>query len=105
MVDPINIVDAFEHTEKLLNANQVDAASAYLSALHPADSAEVIAMLEPESQALVAARLACLGFLWLGPLSLHLHATLQPEEVAPALRRGVGWAYAGTLTRRAYQSS
>ena len=36
-------------------------------------------------QALTAARLACLGFLWLGPLSLHLHATLQPEDVAASV--------------------
>lgn len=57
MVDPINVVDAFEHTEELLKANQVDAASGYLSTLHPADSAEVIAMLEPGDQALVAARI------------------------------------------------
>jgi signal transduction histidine kinase len=47
-------------------------------------------------QARLAARLSCLGFLWLGPLSLHLHAILQPGGVSPRLRRGLPWAYAGT---------
>jgi signal transduction histidine kinase len=47
-------------------------------------------------QARVAARLACLGFLWLGPLCLQLHAALQPSRVSSRLRRGLPWAYAGT---------
>ncbi len=57
MVDPINIEDALGQVTALLNAGEIDGASEYVRALHPADSAEVMAMLDAEQQALVAARI------------------------------------------------
>ncbi len=57
MVDPIKLEDAMEQMEVLLQAGDIDAATEYLRALHPADGAEMLATLEPEDQAAIIARM------------------------------------------------
>ena len=57
MVDPINISDAMAETERFLQDGDVDTAVQFLRDLHPADSAEVIAVLGQTEQALLATRL------------------------------------------------
>ncbi len=75
MVDPINITDALEQTLRLLEAGDMDRAAAFLTELHPADSAEIIAELEPEMQAALTARLE--------PLELaEIFEQLDEEEMA-----------------------
>jgi hypothetical protein len=43
MVDPIELNDALERLQAFLDGADLDGAVAYLRALHPADSAELIA--------------------------------------------------------------
>lgn len=54
MVDPVKMQDAVEQMDILLAAGNPDAAAEYLRGLHSADAAEILAHLEPESQALLA---------------------------------------------------
>ncbi len=54
MVDPVKMQDAIEQMDALLAAGNPDAAAEYLRGLHSADAAEILAQLEPESQALLA---------------------------------------------------
>ncbi len=63
MVDPINLLDAVEQMNWLLNNGSLGQAVAYLRSLHPADAAEVLAALDAESQS-------------------ALVASLEPQEVA-----------------------
>jgi Mg/Co/Ni transporter MgtE len=53
MVDPIELNDALERLQPFLDGADLDGAVNYLRTLHPADSAELIAELEPEQQAAV----------------------------------------------------
>lgn len=57
MVDPININDAATYVLTLLQNNNLDEAAVYLRDLHPADSAEIFMLLEPEQQAAMVERL------------------------------------------------
>ncbi|MEZ4676872.1 MAG: CBS domain-containing protein [Caldilineaceae bacterium] len=57
MVDPINLNDAASYVDGLLDQDKRDEAAAYLSNLHPADSAEILTELEPEDQAAMVERL------------------------------------------------
>lgn len=50
MVDPIDLQDAVEKTQWLLQDGSLLEAAEYLRSLHPADAAEVIAALEPAAQ-------------------------------------------------------
>lgn len=63
MVEPINIEDAMEHVEQLLETQDIQGAGEFLRELHPVDSAEILVELEPKTQA-------------------ALTAQLQPEELA-----------------------
>jgi PAS domain S-box-containing protein len=53
------------------------------------------AALTPEAS-LRAGRLAGLGFLWVGPLLVHLHVLLAPHAVPVRLRRSLPALYAAT---------
>lgn len=57
MVDPIDLENAMEQIDGLLQAGDMDAAAEYLRNLHPADSAEMLATLEPQDQAAIMSRL------------------------------------------------
>jgi magnesium transporter len=57
MVDPIDLDNAMEQIEVLLQAGDLDAVAAYLRNLHPADSAEMLTTLEPQEQAAIMQRL------------------------------------------------
>ncbi|MCB9137481.1 MAG: magnesium transporter [Caldilineaceae bacterium] len=57
MMNLINIDDAAARAAALLQADDLDAATAYLRSLHPSDGAEVLAKLEPPQQAALAGRL------------------------------------------------
>ncbi len=64
MVEPIELSDALERLNGYLEHNDLESAVAYLRALHPADSAELLSELEPEQQAAIIE---------------HLHATELAE--------------------------
>jgi magnesium transporter len=57
MVDPININDSATYVLTLLEDNKLDEAAVYLRGLHPADSAEILTLLEPEQQGAMVDRL------------------------------------------------
>jgi len=57
MVDPININDSATYVLTLLENNNLDEAAVYLCGLHPADSAEILTLLEPEQQGAMVDRL------------------------------------------------
>lgn len=57
MVDPININDAATYVLTLLQDNRLDEAAVYLRGLHPADSAEILTLLETDQQAAMVERL------------------------------------------------
>lgn len=57
MVDPININDAATYVLTLLQDNKLDEAAVYLRGLHPADSAEILTLLEADQQAAMVERL------------------------------------------------
>lgn len=53
MVDPIKVSDALAQTQQFIEVSDFDGAAAYLRDLHPADAAEVLALLEPDEQAAI----------------------------------------------------
>jgi magnesium transporter len=57
MVDPININDAATYVLTLLQSDNLDEAARYLRGLHPADSAQILTLLEPEQQRAMVDRL------------------------------------------------
>lgn len=57
MVDPINIEDAMEHVEQLLETQNIEGAGEYLRELHPVDGAEILIELEPGTQAALTAQM------------------------------------------------
>ena len=57
MVDPININDSATYVLTLLEDNKLDEAAVYLRGLHPADSAEILTLMEPEQQGAMVDRL------------------------------------------------
>lgn len=56
MVDPINMDDAMERVELLLEQQDIEAAGEFLRELHPVDSAEILTELEPAPQAALTAQ-------------------------------------------------
>lgn len=57
MVDPVKLADAMEQMQVLLQADDLDGATEFLRALHPADGAEILSTLDPETQAALVTRL------------------------------------------------
>ena len=56
MVEPIELNEALERLNAYLESNDLESAVTYLRTLHPADSAALLAELEPDQQAAIVER-------------------------------------------------